>query len=1268
MNKSYAQADEIVRIRKIRRSDVWTIRVLIAAGLVLMALFIWWFVRPDHIGNAFIFWLLTSALSFKLLKMLHEWYHYWAPSIPVPPALSKKYTVDILTTSCPGEPREMIIRTLEAMQKITYPHTSYLCDEGDDLVLKKVCEELNVVHVTRAVKTDAKAGNINNALKQASGEICVVLDPDHVPIPEFLDRTLPYFEDPEIGYVQCVQGYSNQEESIIARGAAEQTYHFYGPMMMCMNTYNTVQAIGANCTFRRAALDSIGGHAAGLSEDMHTAMQLHAKGWKSVYIPEILTRGLVPATLSSYYKQQLKWSRGTFELLFRVYPKLFRNFTWRQKVHYFLLPMYFLFGLVNFIDILVPILALCFAEVPWEIDLGEFGMFFLPLCGASLVIRLYAQRWLLEKHERGLQLAGGILRTATWWIFLVGFIYSIFNIRVPYIPTPKEDEHRDYWKLSLPNIGVLLLCGCGALYGLHIDWSPYSFAMAFYAMLNAAILGCIVVLSQQRSIGVILSAINSYRFPKYLYENARMVVSKPRGWLYALMRNGAVALSVALAMLFLSYSSIYDSPGERKLPGRKEIGGFFTGSWTGEHKKKNENTLGNSAEIVAFTEKWDSGSPLKEIAEGQGEMPFINWEPEVYSDSAWQYISSGKADAYLESFAKKLREYHDPVFLAFAPGFNTKGQNNSGHAFVSAWQYMYTFFNNLGISNVTWVWSPASADAVAYYPGTKFVDWIGVSCLNYGTAVSDNDNYSFSQLYKPFRSKLGMFQKPFIIREFGCAAGSIQPGWFKQAFADIRKDFREVQGLVLYEGNKITKTGSGTWTSVFSAENEATMAELKTGFSFPEFKKEVFLKNEKPEQERAVYHSAFVSGKPGSFVLNVHGKPVYIKGVAYNTAHDWRDGNMPLTRRQVEKDMEKIREMGANTIRRYDHGIYDRNVLNIAGEYGLNVMYGFWFDPEVDYYKDSVRVKEYMEMVEEKVLQFKDHSSVIAWALGNETWGLLKHNYSKPYLTKVRRSYLQMVEQMAQRIHELDPSRPVISCIEHERYQLPGELAAFYDEVPSLDMIGVNTYYEEQIASLNHVFYQFDSIRPYLVSEFGPRGYWDPSFNRTSNGLLKEDSEEEKSGWYKRQWKEYVNAYRGYNVGGVAYCWHDRMEGSNTWFGITDYRGRTKPVYYALKEAWTDRKEKSLPAYSIAFPDQLECGHEYVFKVVGPEAEGRKLHYQWTLNKDNYLDAMDVLSYDEEEPEVKVTIPEKRSDYRLYLYVSDESGNVSTASVALKVY
>ncbi|MFX4906851.1 glycosyltransferase, partial [Acinetobacter baumannii] len=79
---------------------------------------------------------------------------------------------------------------------------AYLCDESNDEYLKKICTTLGVHHITRTQKTNAKAGNINNALKYSTGELCVVLDPDHVPYPNFLDPIVGHFNNPEIGFVQ----------------------------------------------------------------------------------------------------------------------------------------------------------------------------------------------------------------------------------------------------------------------------------------------------------------------------------------------------------------------------------------------------------------------------------------------------------------------------------------------------------------------------------------------------------------------------------------------------------------------------------------------------------------------------------------------------------------------------------------------------------------------------------------------------------------------------------------------------------------------------------------------------------------------------------------------------------------------------------------------------------------------------------------------------------------------------------------------------------
>jgi len=312
------------------QKEKFTLRIIIVLGLFAIVNFFYWFLKPELKDNQLLYWLLIGPLVFDSLRIIYIWYHYWDISVPEKPKLSKNWTVDILTTYFPGEPYEMIKDTLLAIQRIKYPHTTYLCDEANDEYLKEFCKSHGIKHVTRNNRINAKAGNINNALLQATGEICLILDPDHVPKENFIDEVIPYFGDEKVGFVQSVQAYYNIEESNVAKGAAEQTFHFYGPIMMTMNSYGTVNAIGANCVFRREALDSIGGHAPGLSEDMHTAMQLFAKGWKSVYVPEVFTKGLVPASLTSYYMQQMKWSRGTLELLVSVYPKLFKNFTWKQ--------------------------------------------------------------------------------------------------------------------------------------------------------------------------------------------------------------------------------------------------------------------------------------------------------------------------------------------------------------------------------------------------------------------------------------------------------------------------------------------------------------------------------------------------------------------------------------------------------------------------------------------------------------------------------------------------------------------------------------------------------------------------------------------------------------------------------------------------------------------------------------------------------------------------------------------------------------------------
>jgi cellulose synthase (UDP-forming) len=281
----------------------------------------WWF-RAEHVENFFLFVLLTLFFSYGIIRIALIWINYLRIQNPKEaPIPEKNLSVAVFTTSSPGEPLSMFEATFKALNNLNYPHTTYLLDDTEDVAFKELAEKYGVVWLEIVNFPGAKAGKVNEALKRTKEDFILILDPDHIVFPNFLDQTLGFFQDEKVGFVQVSQGYYNMFRSLTAQGAAEQTYTFYGPTQMGLFGYGGAVAIGANCTFRRKALESIGGHATGLSEDLNTSIRIHSKGWESVYNPVIVSRGLVPEDFTSYCKQQLKWARGVYEMLFDEFPK-----------------------------------------------------------------------------------------------------------------------------------------------------------------------------------------------------------------------------------------------------------------------------------------------------------------------------------------------------------------------------------------------------------------------------------------------------------------------------------------------------------------------------------------------------------------------------------------------------------------------------------------------------------------------------------------------------------------------------------------------------------------------------------------------------------------------------------------------------------------------------------------------------------------------------------------------------------------------------------
>ncbi len=289
---------------------------------------------------------------------LFGWYMAASMRRPsAPPRARKGLRVAYVTAFVPSaEPYHILEKTLKAMVEVEYPHDTWVLDEGNDSEVMELCKKYGAFHYSRkdnekfntiegkfAKKT--KGGNYNSWLHHydRSYDIVAQHDVDFIPTKDFLLRTLGYFNDPLVAFIGTPQIYGNVPESKIARGAAQQTYGFYGPLQKGFYGNGMTLLIGANHIMRTRAYRAIDGYTAHIAEDMLTGMKLyaHETKWKSVYVPEKLFIGEGPTSWSSYFKQQMRWSYGCMDKVFRHSPKLFSRMEIKRVINYILLQQFY---------------------------------------------------------------------------------------------------------------------------------------------------------------------------------------------------------------------------------------------------------------------------------------------------------------------------------------------------------------------------------------------------------------------------------------------------------------------------------------------------------------------------------------------------------------------------------------------------------------------------------------------------------------------------------------------------------------------------------------------------------------------------------------------------------------------------------------------------------------------------------------------------------------------------------------------------------------
>jgi cellulose synthase/poly-beta-1,6-N-acetylglucosamine synthase-like glycosyltransferase len=429
----------------------------IAAGVLASLFYFAWWLEDGRIADPLLGVAFVLAAVYVGTQIYCAWFVYLHIARPTPVPAPSGLTVDVFIPVY-DEPFDLVERSLAAAVAMTYPHRTYLLDDARDPKFEALAARLGARYVRRDDHRDAKAGNVNAALADTDGEFVVVFDVDHVAEPDFLDAVLGYFGDPNLGFVQSGVAFRNRGESDVARATAGQAYDVYGPTSMGMSGCGAAPVWGSHTTFRRRALDAIGGYQAGLAEDLHTSLTMHANGWRSLYEPSIHAWGLVPSDVLGFTKQQLKWARGVFAMWVDVFPWLATRLGFARSCAYLVRLTYYLIGPLFLAHVLAALRVL-FGGVG-AAGFASYLLHALPMGIAVILVRSYVNAvW--NPHEaptanrfnwRGYAQAG-----ALWPIYTVALVCAFLHIPIPHIATPKERVEHAHPLLVAPQMALCAL-------------------------------------------------------------------------------------------------------------------------------------------------------------------------------------------------------------------------------------------------------------------------------------------------------------------------------------------------------------------------------------------------------------------------------------------------------------------------------------------------------------------------------------------------------------------------------------------------------------------------------------------------------------------------------------------------------------------------------------------------------------------------------------------------------------------------------------------
>lgn len=524
----------MMMLKFLRPHGIWRL-IALAFGTAIVMRYVYWRTTGtlpplNQLENFIPGFLLYLAEMYSVMMLALS---LFVVASPLPPRAAKPLssdnppTVDVFIPTY-NEDAGLLANTMAAAKGMDYPADRikvWLLDDGGTLQkrnsekvaeayaaekrheeLKQLCLDLDVIYLTRDRNEHAKAGNLNNGLEHSNGDLIAVFDADHAPARDFLTETVGHFEsDPKLFLVQTPHFFLNpdplERNLRTFEHMPSENEMFYGVIQRGLDKWNAAFFCGSAAVLSRVALnDSSGFSGVSITEDCETAIELHARGWNSIYVDKPLIAGLQPATFASFIGQRSRWAQGMMQILRFRFPLLKRGLSFPQRLCYMSSTLFWLFPFPRAIFLVAPLFYLFFGLQIFTASGSEFLAYTLTYMVVNLMMQNYLygdfrRPWISELYE--------YVQTVH---LLPAVISVILNPRKPTFKVTAKDEFVSQNRVSeigLPFYLIFAVLAIGVAVTVYRVYAePFkadlTLVVGAWNVLNLIIAGCALGVVSER--------------------------------------------------------------------------------------------------------------------------------------------------------------------------------------------------------------------------------------------------------------------------------------------------------------------------------------------------------------------------------------------------------------------------------------------------------------------------------------------------------------------------------------------------------------------------------------------------------------------------------------------------------------------------------------------------------------------------------------------------------------------------------------------------